>query len=214
MSILEYLNIYKRQSNYSFKAKARAIIKLYQELDREIERFKKDTGIRCVPGCGQCCISSKVETTILEMFPLALELWRKKEGEYWLKKAEGAGPSTPCVFYQPDFLLSGKGRCGAYEFRPLLCRLFGFSAVTNKYGRNVILTCRLVKNSSPLECEKTQKKIREGLPVPRAADFASRLWHIDFNLGVKQFPINKALAEALQRLAFSLDYSRCLKGRK
>ncbi|MFH1339300.1 MAG: YkgJ family cysteine cluster protein [Candidatus Omnitrophota bacterium] len=185
-------------------------MKLYKELDREIERFKKVTGIRCVPGCGQCCASSKVETTILEMFPLALALWRKKEGEHWLKKAQDAGLSGPCVFYQPDSSLAGKGRCCVYAWRPLLCRLFGFSAVTNKYGRNVMLTCWVVKDFSRLEYEKTQKKIGEGLPVPRTSDFASRLWYIDFTLGVKQLPINKALAEALQRIAFSLD---CSKGR-
>ena len=196
-----------KPSQHSDAHKIRALEKLYAALDKEIARFQKATGLQCLSGCGRCCENPQVETTVLELLPLATELWKSKEAEPAIAKALQANLSGPCIFYKPDPLIAGKGRCAVYPWRPLICRLFGFSATTDKYGKPTLVTCSAIKQTYAQEYIFAEARIKSGRPVPSMGDFSRRAFHIDPNLGKDQLPINEAIVKALEKVGIRLKYA-------
>ena len=57
------------------------VMDLYTQIDKAVAEFQLKCGLRCPSGCGACCPTANVETTILEMMPLALEILRRGEAD-------------------------------------------------------------------------------------------------------------------------------------
>lgn len=176
------------------------IKRVYRELDSEIEVFKAATALGCVNGCGRCCENPDVCATLLEVLPLVYELWQNGQAEVVLEKIQ-ADEKGWCVFYQPDPLVAGKGRCSVYPHRPLICRLFGFSTKNDKYGRPDLVTCSTMKSHCASEYARTEQLLKSGqLAAPRMQDHAMKIFNIDPSLGQEQLPINKAVAIAIEKV--------------
>jgi Fe-S-cluster containining protein len=190
------------------KNKSQEVLRIYAEVDQAIECFQKNTSLRCVAGCGRCCENPQIEITPLEVFPLADELWRKKEAVSWLERIEHNPNQKQCVFYQPNLLSQGQGRCGIYPLRPLICRLFGFAAKADKQGNAQLVTCLTIKESQEKTYLKTLQQINNGLSVPWMADYARRIQSIDPGWAQKQVPINEAIRLALERVGLELSCRR------
>jgi len=176
------------------------ITQIYSEIDRQIETFQQASGLQCPSGCGKCCENPEVETTPLEVLPLALELLRRDEAEHWLDKA--SENARVCIFYQPDPLIAGNGRCGVYAWRPSLCRLFGFASIKNKYDRPELAACKIHKQTLP--------QVLKNLPIELAPNFG------DFSMQLRNLqpdrsdlvPINQAVAIAINKVGLLLDYEQ------
>jgi Fe-S-cluster containining protein len=185
--------------------KANEVLDLYAEVDGKIEEFKKVSSLKCVSGCGHCCENPKISITVLEAFPLACKLWQDKTAQAILDQIVNGAVENVCVFYQPDAVVAGSGRCGVYALRPLLCRLFGFSAKTNKYGKPSLVTCSVMKNHCAQEYEQVNKKLcKKTLAVPMMQEHGMQLLSIDFNWAREELPINQAIRMALEKVG-SLD---------
>lgn len=105
------------------------------------------------------------------------------------------------MFYQPDPLKNGQGRCGVYLWRPLLCRLFGFAAQKDKYGQPQLVTCSTMKSLCSYEYEQALENMHQGkLAAPLMQDYAMRLFNIDPHWGKEQLPINQAIKIALEKV--------------
>lgn len=195
-----------------YASDARQGMALFRDLDQEIRRFQQNTGLRCVKGCGHCCQSTQVETTVLEMIPLALELKRQGLLDECFTQTSKAQFGGRCVFFTPNSKETRKGCCAIYPHRPLVCRLFGFTARPDKRGKNLLVTCSLIKKSQGKKFEKTQELLAQGLSVPLMTRYVIKLLHINFNLGVKQQPINKAIALAVECVALKEKLSRQSSG--
>ncbi len=183
-----------------------SLSQLYRELDRQIASFQSATGLHCPPGCGQCCENPEVETTPLEMVPMALEIIRRGEVDRWLQQVDRAIAPGQCVFYQADDQVTGHGRCQMYLWRPGLCRLFGFAAVTDKSGLPRLATCVKHKQVFPDDVTMAHVAIANGFPVPLFADWQARIANIDPHWGYQRMPINQALQVAIERVSLSLAY--------
>ena len=181
---------------------------VYADLDEQISQFQKESGINCLKGCGQCCENPAVETTVLEMLPLAFSLWRTDKALFGLESAEKTNRLGRCVFYRPDPRVPGNGRCGCYSFRPLICRLFGFSAVPNKNRRSVWVTCLRIKKEYAQTVKKVQEKIDEGFFIPIMNSYSMRIFGVDPSLGGRQLPINGAIAAAIEKVGLVLKYNK------
>ena len=166
---------------------------LHAELDAEIRSFQSASGLHCLSGCGKCCLKPDIEATPLEFLPLALSLYRQGVAEEWLKSVE-SGDSICKVYNEGQ---SGQGKCTQYQDRGMICRLFGYSARKNKYSKKELITCQIIKENQREAFEEASSRINEGMEVPGAADFYARLRAIDSALGGGQFPVNKAIAMAL-----------------
>ena len=67
-----------------------SLTQLYQDVNAQIASLQAATGLQCPPGCGQCCENPEVESSPLEMVPMALELIRRGDAAAWLEQADAA----------------------------------------------------------------------------------------------------------------------------
>jgi Fe-S-cluster containining protein len=84
--------------------------------------------------------------------------------------------------------------CSAYENRPVICRLFGFSKNKDKMGENRISLCKLVLDEGPVTL--TQKEIDS---APSIVNWAESVRSLCPELS-ELMPINSALKTILEKL--------------
>lgn len=171
---------------------------IYKELDRKIAAFKKRTGLNCVPGCGQCCDNPNVDATVFELFPLAAAKWRSREAETLLKQLEQDREASICIFYRAPLSKGDKGCCAIYPLRPLICRLYGFSARKDRHGKLEFVSCSVLKKTEPSKISQAQDLVAAGAPVPVMGEYTLRVWSLNPHWG-SQKPINEAIGLALER---------------
>ncbi|MCT7952872.1 YkgJ family cysteine cluster protein [Ancylothrix sp. C2] len=185
---------------------ANQVKELYEKIDKQTEKLAQTTGLKCPPGCGRCCENPDIETTPLEMLPIALELFQKKQFQELIEKADTVNWEGRCIFYEPDLFIAGNGRCSIYAFRPSVCRLFGFAAVKNKQGGAELAACRYHKEIMPEMVQKVKESIAGGLPVASFSEIAFQLSNIEPSLGNQRMPINQALKVAIQRVGLMAQW--------
>lgn len=190
---------------YLLQEKSAQVQRIYEELDGKIAEFQKQSGLACESGCGRCCENPAIFATVLEVLPLARFLWQNKHAQVVLKKLEETGAENLCVFYRPDPVIPGRGRCGIYPSRPLLCRLFGFAAKSDKHGTPLLVTCPTIKSRCAKEYQDTLKCLAgQALKPPMMTEYALRIYNIDPYLGRQQMPINRAVKTALEKFSLAL----------
>lgn len=177
---------------------------LFHQLEQEIVLFKETTKLSCVAGCGKCCTYPDVEASPLEFLPWAFHLFLNDEAEKTLQLLSKTNSST-CFIYKP---LAGlyQGRCSNYKYRGLICRLFGFAANTDKYGKLRLATCKIIKEGQHKKYNSTEEAILKGLHVPVFTAYYMQLNQIDFHLGNLMLPINKALKMAIEEVLLYYIY--------
>ena len=174
---------------------------LYNQLEIEIKAFQEQTKLGCVAGCGKCCNNSDINASPLEFLPWAYHLYSNGEAERTLDKLNTTTKFNKCYVYQPfSEVESDKGRCSDYKHRGLICRLFGFGATSDKYGKLRLATCKIIKEGQKVNFDQSTISINEGLSVPIFTDYYMNLSQIDFQLGNVVVPINKALKLALEEV--------------
>lgn len=173
---------------------------LFAQLAIEIAHFQEHSQLSCVAGCGKCCSTPEIDASPLEFLPWAFHLFLNGEAESVLSILKNT-VATNCFIYNPLSLVDkNKGNCGDYQYRGLICRLFGFGASTDKYGQYRLSTCKVIKENQKEVFEKTSKEINEGLSIPIFTDYYMNLAQIDFRLGSLILPINKALILAIEEV--------------
>lgn len=190
----------------SIELKVREVEQLFRELDAEINRFQAATNLHCQSGCGKCCIHKQVDASPLEFLPWAFHLYLNGEADEVLKDLSNNSTDT-CLIYRPVGLLEeGKGSCSNYVHRGLICRLFGYGANTDKYGKLRLATCKLIKADQPLAFHTAEQLVADGLPIPVFTHYYMRLSQIDFEMGGVIVPINKALRLAIEAVLAYYSY--------
>lgn len=175
---------------------------LFSEVDGKVEELKALTGVHCPPMCGVCCEGLKVETTLIEMMPLAEELWKNNEADIWLDTLNKAGDKFSCVFYRKDAEVQGNGRCLVYGTRPLICRLFGFFTIMDKNGKYDFGSCIVMKKKYPDNYQKALKMVREGDHPSNVTDYSIRVISMGAGVNSKMLPINIAAKMAIEKIGF------------
>lgn len=175
--------------------KVNAVKQVFENLDQQIAGFQSATSLHCKWGCGKCCFKPDIEATILEFLPFAFHLHQTGKAEEWLERINQSDSSI-CHILNPT--QASAGLCSEYEHRGLICRLFGYSARTNKYGKKELVTCQIIKTEQAESYEKATAEIDNGLPVPVMNQFYMQLHGIDFELTRDFYPINEAIKRAIE----------------
>jgi Fe-S-cluster containining protein len=183
--------------------KVTSVEEVFVKLDAAISKFQSWSTLHCEYGCGKCCFKPDIEATILEFLPFALHLYKNNQAEEWLAKVTETD-SDVCLILQPH--QSGAGLCSEYVHRGLICRLFGYSARTNKYGARELVTCQIIKTGQNEKFTDAQKKIEEGVEVPVMNEFYMQLASIDFEMAREFYPINKAIRKAIETVLHFYAY--------
>lgn len=180
----------------TLEEKVLAVEQVFEKLDQEISQFQGWSGLHCKWGCGKCCFKPDIEATILEFLPFALALYHADQAFAWLEKLEQSNSSI-CLILNPT--QSGAGLCTEYKHRGLICRLFGFSARTNKHGRKELVTCEIIKTEQADQYTLAYKKVAEEKElIPVMHQYYMQLHAIDYALTKDFYPINEAIRKAIE----------------
>ncbi len=173
---------------------------LFGQLEKESAQFQKASGLGCVSGCGKCCNYPHIEASPLEFLPWAFHLLLAGEAETTLDTLNG-NPNPNCFLFKSLSVTgTGQGHCGSYAYRGLICRLFGFGATRDKYGSLRLATCKIIREGQAEQYRSVSEAITKGLYVPVFTEYYMQLNQIDYQLGSKMVPVNKALKMALEEV--------------
>jgi len=178
------------------------VLHIYGRLDEIIARFRAATGMECPEGCSYCCRNWCVETTVLEVLPLGLEIYARHEEEAVLSSIadkEACGDSV-CAVVLPNSSHGSQGSCGYYAWRPLACRLFGYAVRRNKRMEAELCPCRIIRETEPSSVRRAEIAIREGLELPVYQETFMHIASLDPGTGYRMLPVNRAIKEALEYL--------------
>jgi uncharacterized protein len=182
---------------------------VYAEIEDQMARFKRLARIDCLNKCQKCCEKARfVEASPFEMLPLSIHLWEHGKAELFLEQLMRLGPEGPCILFNRDLSLPSKGGCRYYSLRPLICRLFGFSAIPDKYGNPKIALCKPLKELKPGIEDRINERIQEGLKVPVIPHFSPQVAFIDPNLGQGLYSINYSLRRALEIVGYRMQFQK------
>jgi Fe-S-cluster containining protein len=175
--------------------KVREVEEVFRLLDAEIASFQSWSSLHCGWGCGKCCFKPDIEATILEFLPFAHFLYLQGTAFEWLEKLK-VRDSPLCVILNPT--QAGAGLCAEYPHRGLICRLFGYSARTTKYGKKELVTCQIIKTEQASNYQDAASRVEVGEEVPVMNQFYMRLHAIDPDLTREFFPINEAIKRSIE----------------
>lgn len=171
----------------------RAVERLFSQIDQASHKFLKQVEVSCTQGCHKCCHGKNVYAAPLEFLPYAYHLYQngQLENKYWeLKFREGSG----CHLVE-GAEHSTSGKCSAYAFRGIVCRLFGNSSLVNKNGQKVYSACSVLKGQIE-DQELFNARLQSFAPV--YSDYYMRLRAIDNVQGGMLLPINLAIIKSME----------------
>ena len=199
-----FLNLFLfKISTLSLLEKVQAVEEVFRDLDLEIASFQEWSGLHCKWGCGKCCFKADIEASVLEFVPFAHYLYQQNQAFEWLERLK-ANPMDVCMILNPT---SDKaGLCSEYQYRGLICRLFGYSARTNKYGKRELVTCQIIKSEQTAAFEKATELVDPNKSVPVMNQYYMRLHGIDQQLAQDFYPINQAIKRALETVLHFYAY--------
>lgn len=180
------------------------MIDIYRLLDAAVAAFAKRTSLSCPQGCGHCCLSEKVEATILECIPLAFHLFRTSQADDVLQRLAENRDNNRCILYRPECTQAGNGGCSGYGLRVVVCRLFGFAGNLDPDGLARLALCQVMK--AMVGSEQVAIIAENRLPaMPLFAEAGLRITALHPGLGTTRMPINAALWQALMKVGMFLD---------
>lgn len=184
----------------SIERRVKLVEELFNKLETEITEFQTKTKLGCIAGCGKCCSTPDIDASPLEFLPYAFHLFVNGKAEQVLNELNTKETPTCHLYNQLSLLEPEKGSCSNYQYRGLVCRLFGFGASSDKYGQLRLATCKIIKEGQQANFDTATAAINNGLYVPIFTDYYMNLSQIDFKLGNVIVPINKAMQLAIEEV--------------
>lgn len=188
--------------------KVRAVEKVFSSLQKEIESFQGESGLSCVANCGFCCTKADIEASALEFLPLAYALYKKGEAMAWYERMKADIDNPTCSIFRSLKNAEDKGFCSSYAYRGLICRLFAFSAIRDKYGEKNFIVCKPLKTEKAELIADIKQGIAGGMKIPMMSDYYYQLYAIDEAMGRERMPINRAIVRALEEVMFYYAYRK------
>ena len=183
--------------------KVHAVEEVLKKLDQAIAQFQSWSTLHCKFGCGKCCFKADIEATILEFLPFAYYLYHTGNALSWLEKIRNTDDPV-CLILNPT--QAGVGLCSEYTHRGLICRLFGYSARTNKYGEQELVTCQIIKTEQEVAYAEAADKVKVGAEIPVMNQYYMQLHAIDADLTHEFYPINQAIRKAIETVLHYYAY--------
>lgn len=172
----------------------KALNSIYEDLDRDESRFCDSFDVHCKPGCGSCCEHFVPDITRIESEYLAFGLAVEGRQQEILDLVRDWDPENPvCPLYRFDTPF----HCSVYRWRPLICRLFGASAVKGKDGKPQFRHCKWNQVALELSTQELEAKPED---VVLMSDYGMRLEQCIVADNQREL-----LPQALGRATFELD---------
>jgi hypothetical protein len=190
----------------AIEEKVRQVEALFDRLEIEIKTFQSQTHLSCNAGCGKCCSTPNIDASPLEFLPWAFHLFLNGKAEETLALLNNTTTKN-CFLYQSLSVIEyHKGSCSNYRYRGLICRLFGYGANTDKFGKLRLVTCKIIKEEQHQNFNKAEEAINKQTYVPIFSDYYMQLAQIDLRLGIALLPVNEALKIAIEEVLHYYAY--------
>ncbi|CAM3794058.1 YkgJ family cysteine cluster protein [Rheinheimera salexigens] len=176
------------------------------EVAEKFSTYQQQQGLNCRAGCGECCLQPTIESSALEMLPLALHLFDQGSAEHTLQQFEQEPLKQSCMFYQKLSFDGRKGQCTVYQQRPSICRMFGASGYRDKMGQTSLSVCKVIKADHPEHYSQSLIMLTS-TPPPLMMVASEALKELDYSFGNNLQPINLALKQALETVLFNAGLS-------
>ena len=163
--------------------------------------------MHCIASCGKCCKKPEITATPLEFLPLAYHLFKTGEAGVWYERLKSDPHQLQCGVFIPLKKITDHGFCQKYQYRGLICRLFGFTAMRDKNGEALLITCQTIKTEQPEFYQKGLQQAEKG-NIVFMRDYYFRLSAIDPELGREMLPVNEAIRRALEAVLSFYAYRR------
>lgn len=186
-----------------------SVKEVYKELDKHLESIASKTGLKCPKNCSACCDKRDIEASPIEFYPLAAWLYQTGQVDEYIARLEENEENGYCILYSRDAGLRGEGACEQYEYRGLICRLFGFGYRMNRESIPDLVTCKTMKENIPSAIsEAKQLGIKTPEEMPIFSNYFMQLYSIEPDLAIKRFPVNQAIRMAIENLYFHFSKDR------
>jgi Fe-S-cluster containining protein len=193
--------------------KIRKVERVFKQLDKDTGKFGQQSNLKCLTNCNLCCLKKGLEANVLEFLPLAYYLVSNNLHEAALDLLETE--PEHCINLAKSQAPGETAGCSAYEYRGLICRLFGFSAVHDKNSRLAVYTCSHIKKEYPEEFKRASELINtKGMFIPVVTDFYYQIYSIDPVMANDYNPINISIRKAIERVAYYYANKPMRKPRK
>lgn len=180
--------------------KIRRVERIFKQLDKETEKFGKQSGLKCLTNCNLCCLKEGLEANVLEFMPLALYLVKNNLHEAALDLLD-TNPEH-CINLAKSQAPGQTAGCSIYEHRGMICRLFGFSGIKDKNAKLSVYTCSYMKKEYPQEFKNAMESVNSGMKIPLVTDFYYQIYFIDSYLASDYNPINVSIRKAIEKVAY------------
>lgn len=180
--------------------KIRKVERVFKQLDKETEKFGKESNLKCLTNCNLCCLKKDLEANVLEFLPLAYYLVSNNLHLAALELLE-TNPEH-CISLAKTQVPGQTAGCSIYDHRGLICRLFGFSGLKDKNDKLAVYTCALMKKEYPQEFTSTMERINSGMKIPLVTDFYYQIYFIDSYMANDYNPINVSIRKAIEKVAY------------
>lgn len=180
--------------------KIQRVQKVLNEAALHTQRFQKASQLTCPSGCSLCCLKKDISASTLEFLPLAYHLYKTHQADAFYDRVEQTEEQSICSLFSPIGI--NGGGCSEYEYRGLICRLFGYAATHDKQGQNRMVTCKTLKATEAFQLMKPA--ILKLAPI--FPDYYMKLAAIDWQLANEQLPINQAIKRALELVLTYFQY--------
>jgi Fe-S-cluster containining protein len=180
--------------------KIRKVERVFKQLDKETEKFGKQSGLKCLTNCNLCCLKKGLEANVLEFMPLALYLVKNNLHEAALDLLD-TNPEH-CISLAKSQVPGQTAGCSIYEHRGMICRLFGFSGIRDKNSKLAVYTCTHMKNEYPQEFKYAMEHVNSGMNIPLVTDYYLQIYVIDSYLANDYNPINVSIRKAIEKVAY------------
>lgn len=186
-----------------------SVKEVYKELDEHLGLIASRTGLKCPKNCSACCDKKDIEASPIEFYPLAAWLYQNGLVDEYMERLDENEEKGYCILYSPDASLRGEGACELYEYRGLICRLFGYGYRMNREMLPDLVTCKILKENLPSAISEAKKlgiKTPEEMPI--FSNYFMQLYSIEPDLAIKRFPVNQAIRMAIENLYFHFSKDR------
>jgi len=182
---------------------ALAVEEVFGQLEEHISQTTLKTGMKCAHLCNACCRTRNIEASPIEFIPLAAWLYETGTIDEFLIRLDESDQTGHCPLFLPEAWKEGKGGCLNYERRGLVCRLFGFGYRPDRDGVAELVTCKILKNSTPGAVNVARKLgVENPDKIPLFTDYSMKLFSIDPDLAIEHLHISKAIRLAIEKLYF------------
>ncbi|UTY31783.1 YkgJ family cysteine cluster protein [Treponema putidum] len=209
-----------KQETESFKGTKTAemillLDKVYKEIEEAEAKWMSKCPIKCIDGCGACCVH--FEPDVYEVEALYLASWllfHQRERAFQILKGcfneNVLDKENGCLLFDID----NPYHCTVYGGRCLICRLFGYAGDRGKDFSVRWRPCKyLVSMDKNLSASKIKQYSQEnllnnfGTLPPVMSDFSSRILCFMTERSSHTLPLREALPAAISKILMLERYS-------